>query len=190
MKLNQRQRAQIREACDGDGYERALLFAVRRHMKFGFQGSYFTPEDMVQEAIMKILEGKRSWKNDKLTFMHLLFGTIASDYSSKAKKRRYEKLRHQTFVGAPVEHPKQAYEALNELQNRYRYLLSRDRSAAEFFLKANELLISGKCKTDTDIAREMDKNQAEITRMRKKISIIMESWGSSQVATMRGKNSE
>lgn len=46
-----------------------------------------TPEDVVQDTVLKVLEGVRSWENSKMdNFTHFMFGCLKSEISHILKR--------------------------------------------------------------------------------------------------------
>jgi DNA-directed RNA polymerase specialized sigma24 family protein len=57
---------------------RIRKFAYRRHWTLGRRGAGLSPEDLIQDALMAILDGRRKWPKSRVDFVKLLIGVIQS----------------------------------------------------------------------------------------------------------------
>lgn len=57
---------------------RILKFAYRRYWTLGRRGAGLSPEDLIQDAMMAILDGRRKWPKNRVDFVKLLIGVIQS----------------------------------------------------------------------------------------------------------------
>lgn len=57
---------------------RIRKFAYRRHWTLGRRGAGLSPEDLIQDAMMAILDGRRKWPKSRVDFVKLLIGVIQS----------------------------------------------------------------------------------------------------------------
>lgn len=187
MALTESQKKQIREACKGDVYERAVYFSKRLYYRNGFNGADFGHIDVVHEAIMKILAETRKWTNPNLGFETYLFGTIQSIYSALAKARAYRAKRQVILEADPQIPFSQTYDDVDDLQKRYEYLKSKDETLAEFFFNAIHLICEQGRKTDSEVAQILGLSPAQVGRNRKAISVIMNEWAVDSQNTARGE---
>jgi len=57
---------------------RIRKFAYRRYWTLGRRGAGLSPEDLIQDAMMAILDGRRKWRKSRVDFVKLLIGVIKS----------------------------------------------------------------------------------------------------------------
>jgi hypothetical protein len=57
---------------------RIRKFAYRRYWTLGRRGAGLCPEDLIQDAMMAILDGRRKWRKSRVDFVMLLIGVIKS----------------------------------------------------------------------------------------------------------------
>lgn len=57
---------------------RIRKFAYRRYWTLGRRGAGLSPEDLIQDAMMAILDGRRKWPKNRVDFVKLLIGVIQS----------------------------------------------------------------------------------------------------------------
>jgi DNA-directed RNA polymerase specialized sigma24 family protein len=57
---------------------RIRKFAYRRYWTLGRRGAGLSPEDLIQDAMMAILDGRRKWRRSRVDFVMLLIGVIKS----------------------------------------------------------------------------------------------------------------
>lgn len=57
---------------------RLRKFAYRRYWTLGRRGAGLSPEDLLQNALVAVLEGRRKWKKNRVDFVRLLLGVIQS----------------------------------------------------------------------------------------------------------------
>src|SRR4030095_8155185 len=57
---------------------RIRKFAYRRYWTLGRRGAGMSPEDLIQDAMMAILDGRRKWLKGRVDFVKLLVGVIQS----------------------------------------------------------------------------------------------------------------
>lgn len=57
---------------------RIRKFAYRRYWTLGRRGAGLSPEDLIQDAMMAILDGRRKWPKSQVDFVKLLIGVIQS----------------------------------------------------------------------------------------------------------------
>jgi hypothetical protein len=57
---------------------RLRKFAYRRYWTLGRRGAGLSPEDLLQNALVAVLEGRRKWKKSRVDFVKLLIGVIQS----------------------------------------------------------------------------------------------------------------
>ncbi len=57
---------------------RIRKFAYRRYWTLGRRGAGLSPEDLIQDAMMAILDGRRKWQKSRVDFVKLLIGVIHS----------------------------------------------------------------------------------------------------------------
>ena len=57
---------------------RLRKFAYRRYWTLGRRGAGLSPEDLIQDAMMAILDGRRKWPKNRVDFVKLLIGVIQS----------------------------------------------------------------------------------------------------------------
>lgn len=57
---------------------RIRKFAYRRYWTLGRRGSGLSPEDLIQDGLMAILDGRRKWRKSRVDLVGLLIGVIKS----------------------------------------------------------------------------------------------------------------
>lgn len=57
---------------------RLRKFAYRRYWTLGRRGAGLSPEDLLQNALVAVLEGRRKWRTGRVDFVKLLIGVIQS----------------------------------------------------------------------------------------------------------------
>ena len=57
---------------------RIRKFAYLRYWTLGRRGAGLSPEDLIQDAMMAILDGRRKWRKSRVDFVMLLIGVIKS----------------------------------------------------------------------------------------------------------------
>jgi DNA-directed RNA polymerase specialized sigma24 family protein len=57
---------------------RIRKFAYLRYWTLGRRGAGLSPEDLIQDAMMAILDGRRKWRRSRVDFVMLLIGVIKS----------------------------------------------------------------------------------------------------------------
>lgn len=57
---------------------RIRKFAYRRYWTLGRRGAGLSPEDLIQDGMMAILDGRRKWRKSRVDFVMLLIGVIKS----------------------------------------------------------------------------------------------------------------
>jgi DNA-directed RNA polymerase specialized sigma24 family protein len=57
---------------------RIRKFAYRRYWTLGRRGAGLSPEDLIQDAMMAILDGRRKWRKRRVDFVMLIIGVIKS----------------------------------------------------------------------------------------------------------------
>jgi DNA-directed RNA polymerase specialized sigma24 family protein len=57
---------------------RLRKFAYRRYWTLGRRGAGLSPEDLLQNALVAVLEGRRKWKRSRVDFVKFLIGVIQS----------------------------------------------------------------------------------------------------------------
>lgn len=57
---------------------RIRKFAYRRYWTLGRRGAGLSPEDLIQDSMMAILDGRRKWRKSRVDFVKLLTGVVKS----------------------------------------------------------------------------------------------------------------
>ncbi len=57
---------------------RIRKFSYRPYLNLGRRGAGLSPEDLIQDAMMAILDGRRKWPKNRVDFVKLLLGVNQS----------------------------------------------------------------------------------------------------------------